>query len=51
MLQHCIHGEPVNCPFQFQKRSQLLLRVHDEASTVVAMCVCNPGRSPMGIHD
>jgi hypothetical protein len=32
-------------PFPFQKCSQLFIRAHDEASTVVAVCVHNPDRS------
>jgi len=30
VLRHCIHRELVNCPLQFQKRSQLFIRVHNE---------------------
>ena len=33
-----------NSPFQFQKSGQLIIRVRDEALTVVVMCVCNPDR-------
>jgi hypothetical protein len=39
-----------NRRFNFHKRSQLLIRVHNEAFSVVAMCVCNPDRSPAGIN-
>jgi hypothetical protein len=35
-----------NRRFQFHKRSQLLLRTHNETLPVVTMCVCNPERSP-----
>jgi hypothetical protein len=33
-------------PFQFQKRSRLVIRVHNEALTVAAMRISNEGRSP-----
>jgi hypothetical protein len=36
--------------FQFQKRSQLFLRVRNETFSVAAMCVCNPDCSPVGIN-
>jgi len=36
-----------NRPFQFQKRSQLFIRTHNETLCVVAMRVCNPDRSPL----
>ena len=36
--------------FQFQKRSQLFVGVHNEALTVIAVCVNNPDRSPFRIH-
>jgi hypothetical protein len=39
-----------NVPFQFQKRSQLFIRAHNETLSVVAMCVCNEDRSPTRIH-
>jgi hypothetical protein len=35
--------------FQFEKRSQLFIRTHDEPLSVVAMRVTNPDRSPVGI--
>jgi hypothetical protein len=35
---------------KFDKRRQLSIRVHNETLSVVAMCVCNPDRSPAGIH-
>src|SRR6266478_3166346 len=38
-----------NCRFEFEKRGQLIIRVHNEALTVVAMRVHNPDRSPLGI--
>jgi hypothetical protein len=31
--------------FQFQKRSQLFIRAHNETLSVVAMCVDNPDRA------
>jgi hypothetical protein len=35
---------------QFHKRSQQFIRAHNETLSVVAMCVCNPDRSPFGIN-
>jgi hypothetical protein len=34
----------------FQKRSQLIIRADDETLSVIAMRVCNPDRSPVGIN-
>ena len=39
-----------NRPFQFQKRSQLFIRTHNETLSIVAMRVCNPDCSPIGIN-
>jgi hypothetical protein len=39
-----------NRPFQFQKRSQLIVCVRDEALAVVAMRDNNPDRSPLRIN-
>jgi hypothetical protein len=39
-----------NRRFKFQKRSQLFIGVHNETLSVIAMCVCNPDCSPVGIH-
>jgi hypothetical protein len=36
-----------NRRFQFHKRSQLFIRVHDETLSVVAMRVSNPDCSPL----
>jgi hypothetical protein len=35
--------------FQFQKRSQLPIRPHNETLSVVAVRINNPDRSPAGI--
>jgi hypothetical protein len=35
---------------QFQKGSQLFIGTYNEPLSVVAMCVCNEDRSPVGIH-
>jgi hypothetical protein len=35
---------------EFQKRSQLFIRVHNEALSVAAMCVNNPDCSPFAIQ-
>jgi hypothetical protein len=39
-----------NHRFEFHKSSQLFIRTHDEALSVVAMRVSNEDRSPIGIH-
>jgi hypothetical protein len=39
-----------NRRFQFQKRSQLFIRVHNQALSVAAMRVCNPDRLPTRIN-
>jgi hypothetical protein len=39
-----------NRRFEFQKRSQLFIRVHNETLSVAAMRVCNPDCSPVGIN-
>ena len=31
--------------FEFEKRCQFFIRVHNETLSIVAMCVCNPDRS------
>jgi hypothetical protein len=36
--------------FEFHKRGQLFIRVHNETLSVVAVCVSNPDRSPIGIN-
>jgi hypothetical protein len=36
--------------FEFQERTQLFIRMHNEALTVAAMSVCNPDGSPVGIN-
>jgi hypothetical protein len=39
-----------NRQFQFNKRGQLFIRVHNETLSVIAMGVSNPDRSPVGIN-
>jgi hypothetical protein len=39
-----------NRRFQFEKRSQLFIRGRNKTLSVVAMCVCNPDRSLVGIN-
>jgi hypothetical protein len=39
-----------NRRFEFQKRSQLFIHAHNETFSVIAVCVCNPDRSPVGIN-
>jgi hypothetical protein len=36
--------------FEFQKRRQLLIRVHNETLSIVAVRIGNPDRSPVGIN-
>jgi hypothetical protein len=50
VLRQCIHRELVNRPFQFQKRGQDVIRAHNETSSVVAMRVNDPDRSPVGTN-
>jgi hypothetical protein len=38
-----------NRRFEFEKSRQLFIRVHNEPLSAVAMCVCNPDRSLVGI--
>jgi hypothetical protein len=33
-----------NCRFQFHKRGELVIGVHDETLSLVAVCVSNPDR-------
>ena len=35
---------------QFQKRCQFFIRSHHETLPFIAMCVCNPDRSPFSIY-
>jgi hypothetical protein len=39
-----------NRRFQFHKRTQFLICAHNETLSVVAVRVCNPDRSPLGIN-
>jgi hypothetical protein len=39
-----------NRRFEFHKRSQLFICVHNETLSVVPVCVGNPDRSPVGIN-
>ncbi len=39
-----------NRRFQFQKRGQLFIRMHNETLSVAAMCVRNPDRLPFAIN-
>jgi hypothetical protein len=43
-------GPAPNGRFEFQKASQLFIGTHNEPLSIVAMCVCNPDRSPVGIN-
>jgi hypothetical protein len=40
-----------NRRFKFQKRGQYFICSHNETLSVVAVCVCNPDRSPFAIND
>jgi hypothetical protein len=46
----CAESGRVNRRFEFQKRRQLFIRVHNETLSIVAMCVCNPDRSHDGVN-
>jgi len=37
-------------PFQFQKRGQFLISMHNEALSVIAVRVSNPDCSPFGVN-
>jgi hypothetical protein len=39
-----------NRGFKFHKRRQLFIRSQSETLSVVALCVSNKDRSPVGIH-
>jgi hypothetical protein len=39
-----------NRRFEFRKRGQLFLGVHNETLSVAVMCVCDPDCSPVGIN-
>jgi hypothetical protein len=41
-LRDQTHRELVYRPLQFDKRSQLFIRLHNETLSVVAVRVCNP---------
>jgi len=43
-------GRSASRRFEFQKRGQLFIRMHNQALSVAAMCVSNPDRSPVGIN-
>jgi hypothetical protein len=39
----------VNRPFQFQKRRQFLISMHDKAPSIVSVGICNKDDLPIGI--
>jgi len=39
-----------NRRFQFQKRAEPFVGVHNETLSVAAMCVSNPDRSPLRVN-
>jgi hypothetical protein len=43
-------GALLNRRFEFEERRQLFIRVHNETLSVIAMCVSNKDRSPVGIN-
>jgi hypothetical protein len=43
-------ARPRTAGFKFDKRGQLLIRMHNETLSVVTMCVRHKDRSPVGIH-
>jgi hypothetical protein len=44
------HSYGLESRFKFHKRSQLLIRTHNETLSVTAVRVHNPNRSPVGIN-
>jgi len=36
--------------FEFEKRRQLFIQVHNETLSIIVMCVSNPDRSLVGIN-
>jgi hypothetical protein len=42
------HGQ--NLTFEFNKRAELFVGMHNKALSVVAVCVDNPDCSPAGIN-
>jgi hypothetical protein len=36
--------------FEFEKRCPIFIRAHNETLSVIAVCACNPDRSPVGIN-
>ena len=49
-LKHQTHREHVYRPFQFQKRRQLFIGVHNKASGGLMLCGDNPKLSPVAIR-
>ena len=50
MIRSDLRTGSANRRFQFEKGRQLFIRTHNEAFSVVAMCVGNPDCSPVGIN-
>jgi hypothetical protein len=42
------HGQRLT--FKFNKRAEFFISMHNKPLSVVAMRVCNPDRSPVGIN-
>jgi hypothetical protein len=49
VLRQKTHRDLVYRPLQFHKRSQLFIRMHNEAPAAASMRVSNPGCSPLRI--
>jgi hypothetical protein len=43
-------AETPNPRFQFQKRGQYFIRVHNETLSVIAVCIDNPDSPPFAIQ-
>jgi hypothetical protein len=43
-------GASANCPFQFLKRRQLFIGVHNETLSVIAVSIDIPDRSPFTVQ-
>jgi hypothetical protein len=53
MTDHGLSRQKTATPkrrFQFNERPQLFIRMHNETLSVIAVCVCNPDCSPVGIN-
>jgi hypothetical protein len=45
-IRRSIRIARANCAFEFQKRSQLFIRTHNETPSIAAMRISNPDCAP-----